>query len=666
MHRLRRRPLYVVGVSVLVVAVLAGTAVFVLTRTSGESHLDPLRPGVDLTDPAVGAADRFAAALSSGDFTGVRVSDPARSADDVAEEVQFTFAGLVAGGGTGPAVEVTSVERGSGTEASDRATANVRTTWTFLGDRTWTYDTSWLLVEAPEVEDDDGAWRVAFDPAMLLPPHGANQVVQVSRVPAVRGQILDTTGRSLTPGGGTVTIGIRPSRATDLEGAARQVAGLAGVDPDELVARVLAAGPQDFVEVATLDRADYDRIRAQVRPIPGTVFTEQEAVSDLPASYARGVLGVVGPASAELAAASEGRVVEGEPTGISGIQAAYDEHLAGAPGMRIETVAIDGSGGRTLLHEFPPEAGRDVTVTLDRAVQAAADDALAGSSRPVALVAVRVSTGEVVAVANGPASAAGYNRAFVNRYPPGSTFKVASTLAYLQQGLTPDEIVGCPSTIVAGKRFKNAGEFALGDVPFRRAFARSCNTTIVNWSSTITPAQLTETAALLGFRDLDAEVGLDLFGVPVPEAVDATEHAANTIGQGKVEATPLAVALMSASVANGTSLSPRLVVDPLPAAHADAAPRPALPAGPVAALRDLMREVVTDGTGTALAGVPGGPVHAKTGTAEYGTEDPPRSHAWITGFQGDIAFAVVVEDGGSGGTVAGPVAADFLRRLAAG
>ncbi|MBK6856308.1 MAG: hypothetical protein IPG97_07080 [Microthrixaceae bacterium] len=78
----------------------------------------------------------------------------------------------------------------------------------------------------------------------------------------------------------------------------------------------------------------------------------------------------------------------------------------------------------------------------------------------------------------------------------------------------------------------------------------------------------------------------------------------------------------------------------------------------------MMRDVVTDGTGSALQGVAGGPVHAKTGTAEFGTDDPPRSHAWITGWQGDVAFAVVVEDGGGGGAVAGPVAARFLNALA--
>lgn len=79
-----------------------------------------------------------------------------------------------------------------------------------------------------------------------------------------------------------------------------------------------------------------------------------------------------------------------------------------------------------------------------------------------------------------------------------------------------------------------------------------------------------------------------------------------------------------------------------------------------------MRDVVTGGTGTALLHVPGEPVHAKTGTAEFGSEKPPRTRAWMTGWQGDVAFAVLVEEGTSGGTVAGPVAARFLTLLSQG
>ena len=75
-----------------------------------------------------------------------------------------------------------------------------------------------------------------------------------------------------------------------------------------------------------------------------------------------------------------------------------------------------------------------------------------------------------------------------------------------------------------------------------------------------------------------------------------------------------------------------------------------------------MRAVVTQGTGTALAGVPGD-VHGKSGTAEYGGGDPPPTHAWFIAARADLAVAVLVEDGRSGGTVAAPIAARFLSAL---
>ena len=96
----------------------------------------------------------------------------------------------------------------------------------------------------------------------------------------------------------------------------------------------------------------------------------------------------------------------------------------------------------------------------------------------------------------------------------------------------------------------------------------------------------------------------------------------------------------------------------------DRTPKP-LDAGVVDQLRDLMRRVVTDGTGQVLQGTPGGAVAGKTGTAEFGTKNPPETHAWFVGYQGDVAFAVLVEKGRSGGTVAAPVAKKFLTALAA-
>jgi cell division protein FtsI/penicillin-binding protein 2 len=119
--------------------------------------------------------------------------------------------------------------------------------------------------------------------------------------------------------------------------------------------------------------------------------------------------------------------------------------------------------------------------------------------------------------------------------------------------------------------------------------------------------------------------------------------------------TPLAMAGVAAAVADGRWRQPRLVQsDPSKAG-------PALPDLPT--LRDLMRQVVTRGTAaTALAGVPG-EIAGKTGTAEFGGANPPQTHAWFIAYRGDLAVAVLVEKGRSGGSVAAPLAAKFFGAL---
>jgi cell division protein FtsI/penicillin-binding protein 2 len=128
---------------------------------------------------------------------------------------------------------------------------------------------------------------------------------------------------------------------------------------------------------------------------------------------------------------------------------------------------------------------------------------------------------------------------------------------------------------------------------------------------------------------------------------------------------PLAMASVAATVAAGEFHQPYLLDDA--ALLPDSARfRPTTPvsAAITKELRSLMREVVERGSGRALRDLPGDP-GAKTGTAEFGRERPPQTHAWMIGFRGDIAFAVLLQGGGTGGKNAGPVAARFLDSLPA-
>ena len=331
--------------------------------------------------------------------------------------------------------------------------------------------------------------------------------------------------------------------------------------------------------------------------------------------------------------------------------------------MRAYPASSTTTEGGQLLFRTEAVDGKPLRTTLDEAVQDAADEALTAAAKPAALVAIRPSTGAVLAVANGGPNAEGYNRALLGQYPPGSTFKIASTLALISKGgVDPDDTVRCPATItVGGREFSNAEDEVLGPVPFHRDFAESCNTAFVGSSGKISQAELAAAATSLGYGQ-ENQLGVTAFTGTVPTSGDAVAHAAAMIGQGTVLASPVTVAGTAAAVAAGRWNPPRLVLKGDEKLGSDPEGSVELPAGDDRTLRTLMREVVTSGTATALkSGV--GEVSGKTGTAEYGDDDPPRTHAWFTGFRGDLAFAVVVEDGGFGAETAVPLVKRFLGDL---
>ena len=572
------------------------------------------------------AAEAFAASWSAGEVDGLA---------DVT-------AGLTPADGDRPSeVSVAAVRRDG-----DRATAVLDVRWELGAE--WAYRT-----ELPLRRGDD-AWEPVVGPSVAHPELGDGEVLRSRLVQAPRAPITDRAGTPVVQERPVVTVGLQPSRATDLAATVARVAELTGVEAPGLLERARSARPDDFVEVVVLRREAYDAVRPELRPVPGVVLREGTRQLAPTTAFARALLGSVGPATAEVVEQSRGRVRADQQVGLSGLQRRFDEQLAGTPGLEVEAVA--GEAVRS-LSSTPPVAGTAVQVTLDPAVQTAADAALATApeGKGAALVVVQPSTGDVLAVANAGPDGPGVDRALTGRYPPGSTFKTASALALLRTGLQVDEVVPCPATLsVDGKAFKNAEDEVLGEQPFSVDFAHSCNTAFVGSADRISSAQLEAAARDLGLTAYDLD--LDVFGADVPVTDDAVEHAAQVIGQGRVLTSPLAVAVAAATVEAGRLHLPRLLVG-APAS----APGPELPEA--AALQALTRGVVTEGTGTALRDVPGEPVRGKTGTAEYGTEVPPRTHAWFAGSSGDLAFAVLVEDGGFSGATAAPVAAQLLRAL---
>jgi cell division protein FtsI/penicillin-binding protein 2 len=245
--------------------------------------------------------------------------------------------------------------------------------------------------------------------------------------------------------------------------------------------------------------------------------------------------------------------------------------------------------------------------------------------------------------------------------PPGSTFKMVSTLGLLQKkAVTADTAVDCPKTqAVQGREFRNSSGMVLGKVPFRTGFAKSCNTVFVNLAPKLGADGLQAAGAAVGLGG-EWDLGAPAFSGKVSPGGSATELAAASFGQGQTVVSPLAMASATAAVARGRFQQPKLVLDPAPAKPA--ADGPELDAAAVQPLREMMREVVTKGTGTDLRRVPGKPVFGKTGTAEFenGSEE---THAWFIGWQDDVAFAVMVQKGGAGAEAAVPIVSRFLTAL---
>lgn len=551
------------------------------------------------------------------------------------------------------------VDAGETDENDDRATAELTWTWQVAG-KEWTYD-------APaELERAGDEWQVAWAPTLVEPSLKDGEVLTTTTLRPRRGDILGAGGDPVVTPRPVVRFGIDKTRipAAQAVPGARRLARMLDVEEAPYARRVAKSGPRAFVEALVVREADAAGI-GSVEHIPGAVGISDEIPLAPTRDFAAPLLGDVGPVTAEMVEKSEGELEAGDVAGLSGLQARYDDQLGGTPGVLVEAV---------LEEEDDPEAPRERTLfavdevngeplrtTLDLALQQRAEEALAGVGPASALVAIRPSSGAIVAAASGPGSK-GYNTATFGQYPPGSTFKAVTALALLRRGVGPGDAVRCTREVtVDGKRFENYDDYpssALGDITHREAVAHSCNTALINSLDRLQADDLAVAAASLGLG-VDHDLGFPAYFGQVPPPVSQTELAADMIGQGKVLASPLAMATVAASISAGRTVLPVLLPDQEVEQKAPAQP---LSGREVQALQAMLRAVVEEGSGSFLADVPGEPVIAKTGTAEFGTGPELATHAWMMAAQGDLAVAVFVEVGESGSQSAGPILEDFLTR----
>jgi penicillin-binding protein 2 len=381
-----------------------------------------------------------------------------------------------------------------------------------------------------------------------------------------------------------------------------------------------------------------------------------------------------------------------ESLGRQGLEHTWEWALRGRRGLRRELVD---AGNHTIkvLFDYPPEPGADLHTTIDIDLQKVAESAL-GEQRG-AIVILDVATGAVLALASSPRfrldrftsdyqsivaadvllrqeGVAFYrrprplvHRAIQETYPPGSVFKLVTTLAGLRAGtLTSQTQYTCDGSLVVGGQHKQCLGVH-GPLELREAIERSCNVYFYHTALDAPRQELLQTAQDLGFG---SPTGIDLPGESagrLPRLASDAEVANFAIGQGDVRVTPLQVAVMMAAIANGGTIVRPHLVDSVPSAEPR---RFAIAPGDLETVRRGMRDVVQGAHGTARSyfHLTGLTVAAKTGTAEV--EGIPLNHAWFAGFapyeKPRIAFAVVVEwVEGHGAEVAAPVAEYVLSRL---
>lgn len=626
------------------VALVGALALAACTGNSDE----PTPDGPTTTPAAAGAVviKDFAAAWPSANdksFAGI-VDQPLVAAREIAGHMAEL--GITA-------TQVTPDSEADCDEDSCRIGAEV--THELEGAEAWTYET-----QVKSHLNPNGRWLVEWTPGTFHPDLTAVTTLVRDRTLPPRAPILDRNGVALTPEREIVRVGVVPRDVRPL--TYTRLGEILRVDVVPLKDRVTAAQPDWFVSVIDLRREDYKPVRSDLLRVPGiSIDTGKRALAPT-AEWGRAVLGTVGPATSEALANAGPYALATDEVGTAGLQLGYEQRLAGTPGLTIDLVE-KGAQSDVLNHVLVrrPELGQPLHTSLDLGAQNAAEQAVAGATDVTAAVVVKASTGEILAAANAPGPTT-YNTAFVGRYAPGSTFKVVSAAALLEQGLvTPDSTVACPdTTVVGGKSFKNYDPGIVGDdATFAQAFAASCNTTMVNFADRISGADLANMGEQFGLGE-QWDIGLDTFSGSVPADDDLVTRAADMIGQGTVEASPLAMAMVAATVDSGVARTPTLLPGVLPGTRLTE-----LDPTMIEQLQEMMRLTVTAGTAKSVD-LPGAPIYAKTGTAEYQDGDRIGTNAWMIGYRGDLAFAVVVENGESGAHDAGPIVEAMLKGMPAG
>ncbi|GLU49702.1 penicillin-binding transpeptidase domain-containing protein [Nocardiopsis ansamitocini] len=503
-----------------------------------------------------------------------------------------------------------------------------------IGDPVWNYEGAMPLSRTAS------GWAINWSPSVIHPELGEGERLAVTYDVPDRGQIYDRDEQPLIGETRVTAFGVRPAKLSDMTEDVNSLAELLEEEAEPLLSRVRSAPPEEFQPLVLMRTADVDsRLLAQAKRITGVETANLRM--PLTPKGASAVMGeVAGTAEHKVSNRVSGPYQAGDTIGLSGLQNSYQERLAGTATTRI--VTLDTAGNETgVLSTWDGTASGSLTTTIDSGVQAAAEESLATVTTNAYLVAVDARTGEILASAARPSGT--YNDGgFTKEYLPGDAFTIVSTAAMLEAGtVTGETQVSCElSTKVGNLTFDNtAGTSLWGPRDLTTAFANNCTTGFAGLADKADSQAMAETAGNFGIGN-QWQLSVPTFSGEFTPPGNAEETASAIVGAQQVTVSPLTMALVAGAVADGRWHAPRLVPEDQ---RETTEPGPELAPAVVEPLREMMRASVVSGTSSiANVGI-AAPVHGQRGVARQEIDGADTAVQWFVGYQGQVAFALVVE-----------------------
>ncbi len=550
---------------------------------------------------------------------------------------------------------------------------------------------------------DGGQWQIQWESGLIMPELSGGKRLALSIVPPSRGDIYDSDGDIIASDTEAVALGVVPDQVgTDQIGNLAGLLSLVTGIPTNMIVDKINTGGGSYVPIGEISAQTYSERYTALNSFSGLVINEYASRYYFNEGVAPQVVGYLLSISPEQYNEYRQNGYAGdEKVGAAGLEKWGEEYLRGKPAAELYVVNSDGTYA-TMLGRSDPRAADSIYTTLDKDLQILVQKALYGFTG--AIVVLEVDTGRVLAMASSPGfdnnnfmpqnynsqwvlgdlvtdtDVPLWNRAAQSAYPLGSVFKLVTSVAALESGLyTPDSLYECTSQYTelpgfVGNDWTYDKELPpSGTLTLVQGIMRSCNpwfyhlgldlyrqkgaTYLADWARTFGYGEATNIGAVA------EEVG---------QITDPTTEGAAVqmgIGQGDMLVTPLQVANMVASIANGGILYRPQIIEKITSIDGTAIQEfepevireIPMKDSTLEAIKLGMELVIRDERGTAFRRFLGmnTPVYGKTGTATTSVEDP---HSWFAGFTSannpdkpDIAVAVVLEYAGDGSAYAAPV-----------